>query len=130
MSSFLNLTPTVQVALRNPFSGERHPPNEELVAVIDTGYEGFLAAPADVFSQVGFNELRHEARTLVLANGEVLKSKGVYAVVEIPHLSIKLDGFIETLDGLDEAILGVEALSRFKSTLDYCLQKMTIEPCV
>jgi len=129
MSFFLNYTPTVQVVVENAFSSERYPVNETVVAVIDTGYEGFLAVPIDVFHRLGFNELQPVDRTLVLANGSVLTSKGVYAAVKLPHISFKLDGFIETYDGLDEIILGVEALSRFKSTFDYCSQRITIQPC-
>ena len=130
MSSFLNLTPTVRVALKNPFSGERYPATESVLAVIDTGYEGFMAAPTDVFNKLGFNELQQERRTLVLANGTVLKANGVYGGVEMPHLASEMNGFIETYEGLDEIILGVDVLSRFKSTLDYCTQRITIEQCL
>jgi clan AA aspartic protease len=129
LSALLNLTPTVRVALRNPFSATRYPPEESVVAVIDSGYEGFLAVPLDVFKQLKLDALQLQRRTLVLANGAILTSRGTYATLEIPHIHIKLTGFVETYDGLEEVILGVEALSRFKSTLDYCSKKISLQPC-
>jgi clan AA aspartic protease len=100
-----------------------------VLAVIDTGYEGFLAVPVDVFEQLQLNALQQQTRDLVLGNGAIVTSKGAYATLEIPHLPIKLDGFIETYDGLEEIILGVEALSRFKATLDYCSKKISLRIC-
>jgi len=129
LSAFLNLTPTVRIALRNPFSRTRYPADESVVAVIDSGYEGFLAIPLDVFKHLLLDALQPQRRALVLANGAILTSKGAYAVLEIPHVAIRLSGFVETYNGLEEIILGVEALSRFKSTLDYCQKKISIQPC-
>jgi clan AA aspartic protease len=129
LSAFLNLTPTVRVVLGNPFSRTRYPSEETALAVIDTGYEGFLAVPVDVFEQLQLNVLQHQTRDLVLGNGAIITSNGAYATLEIPHLPIRLDGFIETYDGLEEIILGVEALSRFKVTLDYCSKKINLRIC-
>lgn len=100
-----------------------------MVAVIDTGYEGFLAIPSDIFKHLKLDALQLQSRTLVLANGDILTSKGAYATLEIPQIPIKLSGFVETYNGLEEIILGVEALSRFKSTLDYCTKRISIQPC-
>jgi clan AA aspartic protease len=100
-----------------------------VLAVIDTGYEGFLAVPLDIFEQLHLNTLQHQTRSLVLGNGAIVASRGVYATLEMPYLPIKLSGFIETYDGLEEIILGVEALSRFKVTLDYCSKKINLRIC-
>ena len=129
MSALLNLTPTVRIAVRNPFSRTRYPSEESATAVIDTGYEGFLAIPNDIFAHIHLDELQQQSRTLVLANGDIITSNGVFAILEMPHLRIKLNGFIETYQGLEEMIVGVQALSHFKSTLDYCSKKITLRPC-
>jgi clan AA aspartic protease len=129
LSAFLNLTPTVRVVIGNPFSGTRYPSEKSVVAVIDSGYEGFLAVPTDVFKHLRLDELQQQRRTLVLANGDIVTSNGAYATLEMPHLPVKLNGFLETYRGLEEIILGVQALSRFKSTLDYCSKKVTLQPC-
>lgn len=129
MSAFLNLTPIVRVALGNPFSGVRYPSKESVVAIIDTGFEGFLAVPTDVFEHLKLDELQQQNRNLILANGDVVTSSGVYATLEMSHPPVKLNGFVETYNGLEEMILGVQALSRFKSTLDYCSMKISLQPC-
>jgi clan AA aspartic protease len=96
--------------------------------VIDNGYEGFLAVPMDVFEQLELNDFQQE-RTLVLADGTALTSKGAYGTLAVHNLRVKLSGFIETYHGLEEIILGVEALSHFKATLDYCSKKLILDPC-
>jgi clan AA aspartic protease len=129
LSAFLDLTPTVQIVLENPFSGTLYPPDGSVVATIDSGYEGFLTIPMNLFEQLRLDQLQQTTRTLVLANGEVLTSKGAYATLKMPHLSVKLDGFVETYRGLDEIILGVEALSHFNAILDYCSKRVSLRTC-
>ena len=100
-----------------------------MVAVIDTGYEGFLAVPTDVFEHLHLHELQQQRRDLVLANGDIVSSNGVYATLEMSHPPIKLSGLVETYSGLEEMILGVQVLCRFKSTLDYCSKTISLQPC-
>jgi len=129
LSAFLNHTPTVQITLENPFSGTCYPPDGSVVATIDSGYEGFLAIPMNLLEKLGLDELQQTSRTLVLANGEILTTNGAYATLRLPHLPAKLDGFVETYQGLDEIILGVEALSHFNATVDYCSRNVTLHAC-
>jgi clan AA aspartic protease len=129
LSAFLNLTPTTQIVLENPFSGTLYPPDGSVIAAIDSGYEGFLAIPVNIFELLRLDEAQQSSRTLALANGQVLTSKGTYATLRLPHLSVKLDGFVETYRGLDEIILGVEALSHFEATLDYCSKRISLRTC-
>ena len=129
MSAFLNLTPTVRVVLKNPFSNATYPVDGSIVAIIDSGYEGFLAVPKEVFAQLHLDYMLTETRTLLLTNGTDLTSTGAYAALELPLVPIKLDGFVETYDGLDEIILGVQALSRLRVTLDYCTKRIKVQPC-
>jgi clan AA aspartic protease len=117
------------VDLRNPFSGATYPLAGDVVAVIDSGYEGFSAVPSDIFKLLMLDELKLQKRSLILANGTTLSSKGTYAILNIPYLRVKLNGFVETYDGLEEIIIGVQALSRFKSTFDYCSKRVKLEPC-
>ena len=129
MSAFLNLTPTVRIVLENPFSGKFYPPDGSVVATIDSGYEGFLTVPMNVFEELRLDELQQSSRTLVLANGEILTSNGTYATLRMPHVSVRLDGFVETYPGLDEIILGVQALSHFNVILDYCSRRVGLRTC-
>jgi clan AA aspartic protease len=129
LTAFLNLTPVVRIVLENPFSGVLYPADGSVVATIDTGYEGFLTVPMNVFEQLRLDELQQSSRTLLLANSETLTSNGTYATVRLPHLSVKLDGFVETYRGLDEIILGVQALSHFDAILDYCSRRVSLRTC-
>ena len=129
MSSFLDLTPSVSVVLENVFFHKVYPFEGSVKAVIDTGYEGFACVPNSIFEELELNLLEGERREMALANGTFSNTRGSQATVRIPHLSVKLDGFIETFAGLDEIIIGVEALSRMKVTLDYCTRRLRIEKC-
>lgn len=130
MSSFLDLTPSVQIALENPLLGRTYPYDGSVNAIIDTGYEGFVLVPRLVFQELGLDKLQNERRTLALANGTPSKTQGTYAVLRIPHISFKMDGFVETFRGPDEIIVGVEALGRMNMLLDYCTKRIRLEKCL
>lgn len=129
MSSFLSLTPCVQIVLENVFLRKVYPYEGSVSAVIDTGYEGFVCVPGSVFEELELNLIGGERRKMALANGTFSNAKGSPATVRIPHLAMKLDGFVETFAGLDEIIVGVEALSGMRLTLDYCTRRLRMEKC-
>jgi clan AA aspartic protease len=119
----------MRVILRNPLLGKAYPQEGEVVAVVDTGYEGFVALPREVFASLSLDELRLEKRRLVLANGGILDAEGAYGAFTAPGPGLRAEGFVETYEGLQEVLLGVEALSRARILLDYCNRKTTVEPC-
>ncbi|MHB8567735.1 MAG: clan AA aspartic protease [Nitrososphaerales archaeon] len=129
MSSFLNLTPCMRIVLENAFLRKTYPYEGSVNAIMDTGYEGFASIPNSIFQGLGLNMLEVETRRIALANGGLSNTRGSYATLRIPHLSMKIDGFVETFQGLDEIILGVEALSEMKVTLDYCTRRIRMEKC-
>ncbi|HKW05539.1 MAG TPA: clan AA aspartic protease [Nitrososphaerales archaeon] len=129
MSNFLDFTPTVQIKLDNPLLEASFPSEGSVSAVIDTGYEGFVLVPRSVFHTLGLNKLRSESRRLTMANGSPSKTQGAYAVLRIPHISLRIDGFVETLAGLEEILVGVEALSKMRVLLDYCAKRVSMEKC-
>jgi len=129
MSGLLNLTPTLRIVIENPLLGKSYPATGELVAVVDTGYEGFLAVPREVFTSLSLDELQQEKRTLILANGTALSSEGAYCTLRVPAVPLKADGLVETYEGLKEVLLGVEALSSSKVLLDYCSRRIKVERC-
>jgi len=101
-----------------------------LASLIDACYEGFVSVPGAVFQDLGLNELRTEKRKILLADRTFVTSEGCYATIRIPHLSIRIDGFMETFPGLEETVVGTEALSETGRLLDYCARKVKVEPCV
>lgn len=129
MSAFEGLTPTLRLVVRNPLLRKEYPEDGEVVAVVDTGYEGFLAVPRDVYVALSLAELRQEKRRLVLANRDELDSEGAYGSLSVPELGVSAQGFIETYEGIEEILVGVEALSGASTTLDYCGGEVRVVPC-
>lgn len=129
MSGLVNLTPTLRVAIRNPLLDKAYPPEGVALAVIDTGYEGFMALPRDVFELLSLHTLQLQKRVLVLANGARLTAEGAYCTLSVPDIAVNVDGFVETYEGLDEILLGTEALTNFRVLLDYCSKRLRVERC-
>jgi clan AA aspartic protease len=125
---FLNGTPVLEVVLENPFMSRRFPDNGVLLAVFDTGYEGFALIPGDIFESLNLNELSLHRRELILPDGTKVQSTGVYGKV-IAQDGFSRDGFIETAEGIDEVVLGTGFATGLKLTLDYCLKRFKIELC-
>jgi clan AA aspartic protease len=107
------------VVVENPFAGRAFPAGGTVVAVLDTGYEGFLAVPAATFHALALDELRGYQRTLVLANGASLSTQGAYGTLEIPTASVRLE----------ETLVGTDALARLSIRLDYCAKRLHVERC-
>lgn len=129
MSEFVGLTPSLRVVLRNPLLKKKYPNEGTILSVVDTGYEGFVAVPPDVFEALSLSELRRANRELVLSNGERLGSEGAYGSFLVPEASVGGEGFIETYEGLREVLIGLEALGRTRAVLDYCQRRFGIQPC-
>ncbi|MGC9104414.1 MAG: clan AA aspartic protease [Candidatus Methanodesulfokora sp.] len=120
------MTPVVGIAVRNPFADRRYLEEGKILAVIDTGYEGFLLIPMDVFDHL-FGKLKAEERVLVLADGREMVSKGTYGEV-LSECGIS-EGFIETVKGVEEFVLGSEFLGDFILELDYCAKSLSMRKC-
>jgi len=118
--------PFLEISIENPFSGRRYPERGTVLAVIDTGYEGFLMVPKDVFQALEFYKFDLHQRKLMLADGRYLTSYGTYGIVRVGD--VKCEGFIE-FSNVDELVLGIEFLSNFRITLDYCFKRLEILKC-
>lgn len=130
MSLFSGHTPMIRVELENHLLRRRYPDRGALLAVVDTGYEGFAALPDRIFDALSLNELRITKRAVKMANGRERESRVAYASVGLPELRISLDGPLEALDGLSEVLVGMSLLSRFRLTLDYCLRAAEMSICI
>ena len=121
----------MKIALENPLLRKRYPAEEgsTIASVIDTGYEGFLSVPNSVFRELSLNQLYVEKRKIAFPDGTLSETRGYYATLRIPDISFKMDGFVETFPGLDEVILGAEALSEMRVILDYCARMVKVEKC-
>ena len=118
--------PFLEISIENPFNGRIYPKDGRVLAVVNTGYEGFLMLPEDVFKLLGFDELSLEERRLLLPDGSFIISRGTYGIVRVGDF--KCEGFIET-SKVDELILGIDFLSNFRITFDYCIKRLEIYKC-
>ncbi len=119
-------TPFIEISIENPFNGKVYPEDGAVLAVVDTGYEGFLMLPIDTFQDLGFEELSLESRRLLLPNSSYIVSHGTYGIVRIGEF--KFEGFIET-SNVDEIIAGIDLLSNLRLVLDYCTKRLEIHKC-
>lgn len=127
MNFFLQGVPLLEVTIENPFMELIYPENSKLLAVFDTGYEGFALLPKDIFQELKFDELQMESRELILPDGSLIKSWGTFGNIKISK-DISCDGFIETSD-TEETVLGIEFATRFRFVLDYCSNRFEIQEC-
>ncbi len=126
MNFFLQGVPYLEVNIENPFMGSIYPEDGKLLAVFDTGYEGFALLPEDIFKELRFNELQMENRELIFPDGSLVKSWGIFGNIRIGNTSC--DGFIET-SGTEETVLGIEFATRFRFILDYCSHRFEVQEC-
>lgn len=126
MNFFLRGVPFLEVTIENPFMGSVYPEDGELLAVFDTGYEGFALLPQDIFQELKFNELQLESRELMFPDGSLINSWGTFGNIRIGKTSC--DGFIET-SNTEETVLGIEFATRFRFVLDYCSHRLEIQEC-
>lgn len=125
----LNGAPVLDIVLENPFLLKKFPVNGTILAVFDTGYEGFALIPEDIFKELDLDELSSHDRDLILPDGSKIQSKGVFGKVGIPEIGISRDGLIETAKGIEEVVLGTNFAEGLKFILDYCLYMFKLELC-
>ncbi len=129
MSYILDGTPVIEVVLENPFFSVAYPKDGYVLAVFDTGYEGFAIIPKDTFRELKLNELHLHRRKIMLPNGELAESVGTYGRIRIVESNLAKDGFIETSEGVNEIVLGVEFAEGLTFILDYCTKRFEISVC-
>ncbi|MEM2961270.1 MAG: clan AA aspartic protease [Candidatus Bathyarchaeia archaeon] len=126
---FLNSTPVLKLVLENPLMDVRYPREGEILAVIDTGYEGFALIPESIFKQLLLHQLAPQRRQLILADGSTRISIGTYAKLVSEELGLSLDGFVETFEAVEETTIGMEFLRNVRLELDYCTDRIEISRC-
>lgn len=129
MSAFIDSTPTLRVEVENVFLNKRYPSSGHAIAVLDTGFSGFLGVPADVFDELDLGALDTQAGEVVVANGERVASRGTYGRLKIRQASAAVSGFVQTWQGLDEILVGNQALKAFRLDIDYCLRRLAVQKC-
>ena len=128
MSGLIGLTPVVRLRVENLLLGKRYPQSGWAEAVIDTGYQGFVAVPRGAFASLSIPRPWTSERSVRLADGSVLRSEMGPGTATVDS-EAEVDGPIETLPGLAEVLVGTQFLSRFRLELDYCLRSAVLARC-
>lgn len=99
--------------------GTRYPREGSVLALLDTGFNGFLMAPGDVYSKLKLNELIPEKIDI---KGVCCGLSGYkYPIrVLVPDLNLSIDGELIYFEGNEELILGMEFLSHVKLIINGC----------
>jgi len=129
LSGFVGLVPAFRLRLRNIPLKTEYPSNGSVEAIVDTGYEGFLAVPSSIFRAVRLDEIVTRQAMVEVVDGRRLQSEVAYGTVELDGVKGEFDGPVETLAGLGEVLVGVRLLSEFRFTLDYCTRAVSVNPC-
>lgn len=119
----------MEIIIRNPIMNKIFPSEGEVVAVLDTGFEGFLLVPEEIFRELSLNQLTTDQRQLILANGLSTESVGTFGEVIIPGVGLQFEGFIETIKGVEEIVVGSELMENLRIILDYCVRRVEIIGC-
>jgi clan AA aspartic protease len=127
---FIDSTPVVEIAIENTLLGKTHPANGRgVMAVLDTGYTGFVFVPMKLFKRLHLNDLRVGKAEAILADGSSIELTRAFGSIKFPAFDLKLDGTIETSEGAKEILVGMEGMRRLFVELDCCGKQLNIQEC-
>jgi clan AA aspartic protease len=125
--SFAGPAILVSLRVRNPIRALTYPSTGEVEAILDTGYGGFLFVPKTIFDALGLRGTRRSKA--VLADGRSLGVREDFATVEFPGQGVKVDGLIQTAEGAEEVLLGMEGMRKLFIGIDSCARRVSLEAC-
>ena len=99
------------------------------MAVLDTGYSGFLFVPEILFRKLRLHDLTIKKVKAGLADGSSTELTGSFGSIRFPSLDLQLDGLIETTKGAAEILIGMEGVRRLLIELDCCRRELTVQDC-
>jgi len=99
------------------------------MAVLDTGFTGFLLVPNGVFKELRLDELKPIVTTGQLADGSSIQLRGAYGSLRIPELDFKDEGLIESAPDIREILLGIRGMKRLRTLVDGCRKLLAVERC-
>jgi clan AA aspartic protease len=117
---FLESSPVVPITVVNTLAGASHSTERSLLAVVDTGYSGFLLLPQKMFRELGFADLKKDSSRAQLANGSMVELSSSYGTVRFRDLGTEADGRVQTCEGAEEVLIGMDGLRGLAITVDGC----------
>lgn len=132
MWRFVDRTPVIPISIRNPLLEQIYPESKDgtILAVLDTGYSGFLYVPTHIFRKLGFHKLKNKSVSATLADGSTLKLTASYGSICIPSLqNLTVEGMVETSKNAEEILIGMGGIRNLLLELDCCRETLNAENC-
>lgn len=110
--------PALGLLVKGPLKAVRL---KETMIRVDTGYEGFLLLGEEEYRRMGFHlsELPRrywpEGETVT---GEIFRLRRALAIVQIPKLNVRLEGYVDTFRGNVENLAGLKLIESLKLLLN------------
>jgi clan AA aspartic protease len=119
----------VPVRITNPFLDARYPIDGAVMAVLDTGFTGFLLVPYETFRALRFDELNPRRVKGQLAYGTLIELQAAYGILEIPEIQFEDEGLVESDPHVRETLLGLRGMERLTAVIDGCRRTITTDKC-
>lgn len=119
----------VPVRMINPFLDAHYPRDGSVMAVLDTGFTGFLLVPFQAFKALKFDELKPRLVKGELANGTAVELQAAYGILEIPEIRFEDEGLIESNPHISEILVGVRGMKKLRTIIDGCRRTITTDEC-
>jgi clan AA aspartic protease len=119
----------VPLRITNPFFDARYPIDGAVMAVLDTGFTGFLLVPYETFRALRFDELNPRRVKGQLANGTLIELQAAYGILEIPEIHFEDEGLVESNPHVRETLLGVRGMEKLRTVIDGCRRTITTDKC-
>ena len=120
-----NRTPCLGIRLKTE-SGVEYPLtlNDETLVMIDTGYDGEIKLPRDIYYMLGFNKWEEpEPDTFEVADGSTIEMNAAKGFILIPKLrpdpyTVKVHSVSDENIDTPEILIGATFIKRFRLLLD------------
>jgi clan AA aspartic protease len=99
------------------------------MAVLDTGFTGFLLVPYEVFRALKFDELKPRRMKGELADGTSIDLQAAYGILEIPEIHFEDEGLIESNPHIRETLVGIRGVKKLRTVIDGCRRTITTNKC-
>ena len=129
MWEFLESSPAIPITVVNTLVSATRPTERSMLAVVDTGYSGFLLLPRKTFRELGFDDLRNYPSRAQLANGAIVEMSSSYGTVRFQDLGTETDGQVQTCEGMEEVLIGIDGIRELAVTVDGCAKMCYARRC-
>lgn len=119
----------IPIKALNPFEGVQYPARGWALAVLDTGYTGFLLLPPEIYEFLRLGEQRQKIIKAETADGREVTLRAAYATVRVRDLDAPIDGLVETGENVGEVLSGMRALRHLQTIIDTCTGAATLTAC-